>query len=150
MALFLRNKKGEIVKRPRKQWEWEESKTEQHHEPETNINRIVARNGLQLQSDVQALQHMRFDDVQNNDFQEMMNFIIHARESFKDIPSQIRSKFGNDPVQFVDFVQNPENHQQLIDWGLAEQNSPAPAPIRVVMVDENDQIITPAAEAPAT
>lgn len=127
----------------------EESITEQHHESETNINAIIARNGPELQKSIDAMQDMRFDDVTGNDFQEIMDMMITARESFDKIPSEIRNFFGNDPAKFVDFVNNPNNNDKLIEWGLANEGDPPAKPTRVVMVDENDNIIKPTpAEAP--
>lgn len=127
---------------------FEESITEQHHELETDINKIIARNGLELRQDVNILQNLRFDDVQNNDFQEMMNMLITGREAFASLPSDIRKYFDNDPAQFLDFVNNPDSHDQLVEWGLADAKESAPGPQKVVMVDENGDLI-PAAEAPA-
>jgi hypothetical protein len=148
MAFHNYDENGNIVRNSTPLDNFEESIVEQHHEPETNINNIIAKHGLVTSQDIDALKNMRFDDVTNNDFQEMMNMMIRANESFSNIPSNVRAHFNNDAAAFLDFTLNPDNHQQLIDWGLAEQGSPAPKPMRVVMVDENDQVIRPATETP--
>jgi phage internal scaffolding protein len=115
--------------------EFEESKTEQSHKSEVDINNIVKRAGnMELISKVAALQEFVFDDVTGNDFQENMNAIIKARDTFESVPSDIRRQFDNDAAKFMDFVYNPENKDKLVEMGLAQ----APAveePIQVVVTN---------------
>lgn len=149
MAFLKYDDQGKVIKSKSTPLDnFEESITEQHHEVETNINNIIERHGLIATNDIDALKNMRFDDVTNNDFQEMMNMMIKAKESFSNVPSQVRSQFNNDPAAFLDFVHNPDSHDQLVEWGLANADAPAPKPMRVVMVDENDQIIGKTVETP--
>lgn len=114
---------------------FEESKTEQHHAPEVDINNIVKRaGGMELIAKVNALQNYVFDDVTNNDFQESMNQILKAKESFESVPSKIRREFDNDPVKFLDYIHDPKNHEQLMDWGL--MNRPVEEkPIEVIVTN---------------
>jgi phage internal scaffolding protein len=114
---------------------FEESKTEQSHKSEVDINNIVKRAGSgELIAKVNALQNWTYDDVTSNDFQEAMNAIIKARDTFSSVPSAIRKQFDNDPAKFMDFVRNPENKDQLVEMGLA--NAPVlDAPIEVVVTN---------------
>ena len=48
-----------------------------------------------------------------------MNIVLKADEMFNDLPSRARRHFDNDPAKFLDFVQDPKNHEQLVDLGLA-------------------------------
>ena len=123
----------------------EEVLTEQHHKKEVDINEIVRRNAgnMELITKVQALQNFQFDDVTNNDFQEMMNQMLVAKEAFTSVPSEIRKRFGNDPAAFMDFVHDKENKQQLIDWGLANPPAPEPAPQKVEVVNPPENPPTP-------
>ena len=82
---------------------------EQSHKEEVNINNIVRKNGADLVLKVSQLTEFQFDDVTGNDFQENMNAIIKARDTFADVPSDVRRRFDNDPAKFMDFVYNPEN-----------------------------------------
>lgn len=95
--------------------DFEESITEQHHEPELNVNNIIKKHGLITNSDISALQNMRFDDVTGNDFQESMNMLIKAKDSFMNLPSQVRKEFDNDPVKFLDFVYKPDSKDKLVE-----------------------------------
>lgn len=94
---------------------------EQNHKDEVDINNIVKKHGMDLIAKTAAMQNFIYDDNPNNDFQETMNAIIQAEKSFSSIPSEIRKKFDNSPAQFMDFIHNSENQQQLVDWGLAQE-----------------------------
>jgi phage internal scaffolding protein len=111
-----------------------ESMTEQSHKDEVDINKIVARHGNDLTAQMRSLQNFRFDDVQHNDFQESMNAIIQARDTFEQVPKEIRRMFDNDPAKFLDYVHNPENNEQLLEWGLINPPETPPAPIEVAVV----------------
>jgi phage internal scaffolding protein len=114
---------------------FEETKTEQSHKSEVDVNNIVKRAGnMELISKVASLQNFVFDDVTGNDFQESMNAILKAAETFESVPSDIRRQFDNDPAKFMDFVYNPANQDELIKMGLAQ----APVeeePMRVVVTN---------------
>jgi phage internal scaffolding protein len=114
--------------------EGEEVRVEQHHKEEVNINNIVKRHGMDLINKIAALQQFEFDDVTGNDFQESMNAIIKAKDTFQQVPSNIRKKFGNDPAKFMDFVYNPENQDKLVEMGLAEK-TPVMEPLQVTVVN---------------
>jgi phage internal scaffolding protein len=115
---------------------FEESKTEQSHKSEVDINNIVKRAGAsELIAKVNALQDWKYDDVTNNDFQEAMNAIIRARDTFSSVPSEIRKRFDNDPAAFMDFVRNPDNQSELVEMGLA--TAPVETgPIEVVVTNQ--------------
>lgn len=132
MSFYKTDEKGEII-RNRVQLvipEDEEIRVEQSHKEEVNINNIVKRHGMDLIAKTAALQSFTFDDNPNNDFQETMNMILQAEKSFSSIPSEIRKKFDNDPAKFMDYLHNPDNKDQLIEWGLAK----APEEIKPVEV----------------
>jgi phage internal scaffolding protein len=116
----------------------EEVRVEQSHKDEVNINNIVRKHAgnLELITKVGQLQKFVFDDVTGNDFQESMNAIIKARDTFNNVPSEIRKRFGNDPAAFMDFVHNADNNNQLIEWGLMNPPEPAPEPVQVAVVNQ--------------
>lgn len=128
----------------------EEIRVEQSHKTEVDINKIVRKHGNDIVASVANMQNWRFDDVTGNDFQEVMNKMIHAKEQFEKIPSEIRDKFGNDAAAFMDFVYQPENHDQMVKWGLAEEGSKPPDPIKVIMVnpDTGQPDMVPGSETP--
>lgn len=109
--------------------------TEQNHKAEVNINNIVSRHGMDLINKVAAMQlpNMHFDDVTGNDFMEASLIIRKAEQSFSKMPSKIRKEFDNNPALFLDFVQNPDNKDKLVEMGLANAPKPAPAPVMVTI-----------------
>jgi phage internal scaffolding protein len=137
MSFYKRNEKGEIIRNRVRLVipEDEPVLTEQSHKKEVDINNIVRKHGMDLIRKVAAMQEFEFDMNPHNDFQEMMNAMIKAKESFSSIPSEIRKQFDNDPAAFMDFVRNEENQQQLIDWGLANAPEPEPQPVQVEVVN---------------
>lgn len=60
---------------------------------------------------------------------EAMNITVGARQQFEALPSEIRSKFGNNPVTFMDFAMNPANAKQLYELGLLSVNPESPAEV---------------------
>jgi phage internal scaffolding protein len=122
MAFRKYDEKGEQLGLDKGEHVFEETKTEQSHKSEVDINNIVKRAGnMELISKVAALQEIVFDDVTGNDFQENMNAIIKAKETFESVPSGIRRQFDNDPAKFLDFVYDPANKDELIKMGLANE-----------------------------
>ncbi len=66
------------------------------------------------------------------DYHESMNRILAAQDAFMQIPATIRAQFHNDPGEFLEFAENPENIDELVEMGLAEpkptSQEPAEAP----------------------
>jgi len=136
MSFYKTDGNNEII-RNRQQFNTpkdEEVRVEQSHKDEVNINNIVKRHGVDLIAQTAALQQFQYDDNPNNDFQETMNMILKAKDSFSSVPSEIRKQFDNDPAKFMDFIHNGDNQQQLIDWGLAKAPE-TPQPIEVVVTN---------------
>jgi len=137
MSFYKKDETGEII-RKRVQLtipDDEVIRVEQSHKDEVNINNIVKRHGVDLIAKTAALQQFTYDDNPNNDFQETMNMILKAKDSFSTVPSEIRKQFDNDPAKFMDFIHNGDNQQQLIDWGLAKAPE-TPQPIEVVVTNQ--------------
>lgn len=100
-----------------------ESSTKQSFKKECDINVIMAK-----YQKTGAITH--FNKHQQNygmadgqTFQDAMNLVCEAQEMFNDLPSSIRSRFGNDPAAFLDFVQNDENADEMARMGLIEQSA---------------------------
>ena len=71
-------------------------------------------------------------------FQEALNVINSARESFMELPAEVRAEFDNDPGRFMDFVSDDTNREKAKKLGIVvDKPKPVePAPVRV-------QVITP-------
>lgn len=105
------------------------SLTKQSFAEECDINTIVRRFGLtgQLPSNVRMPSYEDFSEVV--DFQSAMFAVRSAQESFMQMPADIRSRFHNDPGEFVDFVAKDENRAEAERLGLV---TPRPAVVPVV------------------
>lgn len=72
------------------------------------------------------------------DYLQSMMMIREAGEAFMRLPAAVRKTFDNDPEAFVAFAADPDNLEQMREWGLAP---PAPAP--------EEPKLDPGASAPA-
>lgn len=135
MSFYKYREDGSIIRNSQSIVDWGELITEQSHKDTVNINNIIKKHGVDLIAKTTALQQFVYDDVTGNDFQESMNMLIKARDSFETLPSELRKRMDNDPAKFMDWIHNPDNHQEMISMGLMEPESSPPQPIKVVMVD---------------
>lgn len=95
------------------------SKTKQSFKAECDINTILKNyKKTGLLSHVSQYQGKYEDLSQPTDYQTALNLVIDAQLAFDTLPSQIRKQFQNDPAQFLNFVDNPENEDKMIEMGL--------------------------------
>lgn len=100
----------------------EVSMTKQSFEKECDINEIVKRferSGL--------VTHLAdkvgfYGDVASvPDYQSSLNIVARAGEYFAALPASIRERFGNDPGQLVEFLNDPGNKAEAIELGILEK-----------------------------
>lgn len=113
--------------------EWGDSLTKQSFKDECDVNKLLKR-----YVKTGALSHFakhggEYMNVTPVDFQEAMNTVITAQALFDDLPAEIRGRFQNDPAQFLGFVQDPANADELLEMGLRERRRADPVDR---MVDE--------------
>jgi len=99
-----------------------ESRTHQAHKNECDINRIMAKwqkTGVIEHAKTYQGQYADFTEI-TGDYQEHMNAVIEANEMFMTLPSTVRKKFDNDPGQFLSFVEDPDNLDEMVSLGLAQ------------------------------
>lgn len=95
--------------------------TKQAPRDEVDINNIVAKftkTGLITHRNAHQGEYGEYAVL---DYQEALNLVIDAREMFESVPSDIRKQFGNDPGQFINWVENPANRDTMYDMGLAKR-----------------------------
>jgi len=105
----------------------EESLTHQSFKEESDINVIVKRFGIT------GLMpgHERIP-LPPGDYEYPMNYLTAqlavkaAEASFYSLPADIRAKFDNDPIAYADYGSNPENQDQMAEWGLAKPREKQP------------------------
>lgn len=104
--------------------------TIQSAKDECDINKIMeryARTGL-LQVDGRT-PHWGID-VTNapKDLETAYAAVMRAEELFAALPAVVRRRFGDDPVQFCDFANDPANVDELRKMGLAKPEAPVAPP----------------------
>lgn len=120
-----------------------DGKTEQAHKKECDMNYILKnyqKTGL-IRHSKQNIG--RYDDVTKADFQEAMFLVTNAQQMFQTLPSGIRKRFHQDPAQFLEFVQNPDNKAEMQKMGILRGNDGLDAQGAPVSAPVDD---TPAAE----
>jgi len=113
MGMFAQNPKGELHT-------GQETPTQQQFLKDADINNIVARakkTGV-LGTGVAGNRKPMFGDFSSYDFMAIQNKIADIEGLFMDLPPKLRSRFKNDPYNVVRFVEDPENHEQAVKWGL--------------------------------
>lgn len=92
--------------------------TKQSFKEECDINTIMARyqsTGEMPNLGVRAPQYL---DATGMDFQSMQNQVLEAQALFMELPSKLRTRFGNDPGQFLSYVADPQNRAEMRELGL--------------------------------
>lgn len=110
-------------------------KTKQQFTDECNINKIMSRYLKTGNIDHLATHGAMYGDFTSLEFQDALEIVARGEEMFLDLSSDLRKKFNQDPKEFLAFVQNPENTEEMYTLGLAtrpeppaEPTPPAPAP----------------------
>ncbi len=122
------------------------SLTKQSFRDETEINNILAKYAKTgLVDHVNKFGSAQYGDMPNQaDFHEAMNLVTSAQAMFAELPAELRKDFGNDPAKFLEFVSDPESHDEMVEMGLIP--TPAPAPELTLDPDGNPSVEMP--EAP--
>lgn len=98
----------------------EPTRTKQSFKAECDINNIMKRyekTGIIEHVAKRPPNYGDFSDV--TDYQASVNKVMEAQEGFMRLPSKVRSRFQNDPGQFLEFMNNPINIEEMISLGLA-------------------------------
>lgn len=92
--------------------------TQQHFANECDINTIVKRFGLtgQLPENIRMPTYTDYEGI--FDFHTAMNAIAKANEAFDAMPADVRTRFNNNPGDFVAFCLDDNNRQEAIKLGL--------------------------------
>jgi phage internal scaffolding protein len=116
----------------------ETSLTEQSHKAACDIHNIMRQSQKTGMINHLAQHEGQYMDLANRPtFQEANNIIAKAKSTFETVPAKIREQFHNDPGEFLEFIQTPENRAQMLEMGFSDAHLPAveaePVPILVKM-----------------
>jgi phage internal scaffolding protein len=102
--------------------------TEQHHSETCDINKILAtfmQTGIMPPTNTNP----QYGDASDPSiqFSEAMLQIAQAKSLFEELPENVREKFDNEPYKFLQFAEDENNHDAMIEMGL--MNAPASPPV---------------------
>lgn len=95
------------------------SRTKQALKDETDINFLVEKYNNSVDEHFKEYEG-NYGEFAEMDYHQAMTQIAKASEMFDAIPSKIRSQFENNPGNFLDFVLNDENYDEMVEMGLAK------------------------------
>ncbi len=109
------------------------SRTKQADLKECDVNNIVSK---YIQTgNLTFLQKTQpeYRDVSGiEDYKTSMEIVIRTKEQFKQLNSNIRNKFINDPRKFLEYMENPDNLEESYKLGLREKPEKE-TPVEVVV-----------------
>lgn len=118
-------------------------RTKQAFKDECDINNILKQYKAtgQLTHVRSHAQQGKYDNLPDEvDFQTSLNTVIAAERAFSSLPSKLRNRFHNDPVEFLEFMSDPANQDEAIELGLATDARPKETPPqRVEIVNPTPQ-----------
>ncbi len=118
-------------------------RTKQSFKDECDINQIMAK-----YQKTGAMAHINqhggnYAFATSLDFSEAMRLVTQAQDMFDGLPSSIRNRFANDPAQFLDFVQDANNIDEMAELGLIETEQASEIPPEAKKTDTPTPAIDP-------
>lgn len=95
-------------------------RTKQSFRSECDINAIVKRwqsTGVLEHLNQREARYGNFENV--HDYLEALSRVREAQSDFDALPATLRQTCGNDPAEFVAFINNAENADELREIGLS-------------------------------
>nr|QJB19432.1 MAG: internal scaffolding protein [Microvirus sp.]QJB19673.1 MAG: internal scaffolding protein [Microvirus sp.] len=120
----------------------EPSLTQQQFKDECDVNNILKKyQQTGLLSHVVKTQGNFGDFSSVEDYQTSLHKVMIAQDNFELLPSELRSKFNNDPSKLIGFINDPKNKEDCLKYGLILEQKIEPS-IQVQMeqaLEANDQ-----------
>lgn len=102
--------------------------TVQANKDEVDINKIVARMAKGQSFPIVNGDPFYGDVSEFNGLQDAIMKVQEAEELFMQYPAELRERFENNSVNFVEFMEDPDNTEEAIKLGLAQKR---PEPVVV-------------------
>lgn len=113
----------------------DEGLAQQQFKAECDVNNIMKRyQATGVITHVNGRQP-EFGDFSNPvDFQTSLNTVIESQAMFAELPAELRDRFGNDPLQLLEFLADEDNRDEAIKLGIVKAPEPIPEPMAVRVV----------------
>lgn len=99
-------------------------RVQQQFKDSVDINKIMKRyhsGGRMTNLSNRPAVYGDFSNV--TDYASALRAIQNSQDSFMNLPSQIRSRFENDPAKLLDFLSNKNNRDEAIKLGLIKEQT---------------------------
>lgn len=100
------------------------SLAEQHHKDAVSIQTIVQQHHVTGTMPINSLPPQFSDQSDLPSFHEAQIILAKGIEAFEAVPAHIRKEFDNDPAEYLEFIQNPDNREEIIAYGLDASHIP--------------------------
>lgn len=113
------------------------SMTRQEFAEECDINTIMARYDGYLSDPMRSIREPSYIDFTEmpQTLMDTMEVLRQGEQAFYSLPAVVRREFDNNAALFLDFAMNPENLEQMREWGLAPPPKVPDAPMKVEVVN---------------
>lgn len=115
--------------------------TKQSFKDQCDINNIMAKFDYDMSLVRDDLNNARGDFLDlatMPSYHDSLNAVLAANQAFADLPASIRKRFDNDPAEFLLFVHDPKNRDEMRTMGLLKDPEKIPDPVSVrVVADPN-------------
>lgn len=102
----------------------EDSRTKQSFKDECDINNILESYNRTGRLPDLIKENPQFGDFSDPlTYQDALNTVLMAETQFNALDSDIRERFSNDPIKFLDFTSDPKNLPEMVTLGLATQRT---------------------------
>lgn len=114
--------------------------------PDADINELMVRFGVTdgslLPGHILGVADPKYygDFTDVPDLRETLERMKDAEVKFGNLPAAIRRKFGNDPLEFLDWTHNPANAEEAVTLGILHKTPPKAKvpPIEVIVTNPPD------------
>lgn len=110
----------------------DEMMTKQSHKKECDIHNILSQyKKTGIINHIAGREPVYAHLPEAMDYQQAIEIVREAQESFSELPATVRERFGNDPFNLLSAIGDPANRQELVDLGIltpAPGSGPIPAP----------------------
>lgn len=107
-------------------------RTQQHFKDECDINYLLKHYNGQTPPPAVYGDCSMFSDLQS-----AIERVESAYDAFDNLPSEVRQRFNQSPVEFFDFANNPSNYDELVNLGLAVKKRESHNPVNSIVREQN-------------
>lgn len=114
-------------------------RTQQSEKDSCDINLIMKRFEKTKELPITTARLASYGDFSDlSDFKTSLDRIKLAEETFMALPADVRAHVDNDPQKFLDFVDDEDNLETMIEMGLVPPSGVMPAVPEVVPPKEEE------------